>query len=211
MSGETLAQKILSEHAGRPLSVGDMAVINVDYVLAHDTTTAGESEPFRQIAAKVFTPKKIFIFFDHAYPAPNLQVAEMHRKIERFCREQGVKIHYDGVCHQVMAESYTYPNTFLLGADSHTPTGGGIGAMCVGFGSTDAAVAMATGKIWVREPQTIRINLEGKLPLGSYPKDVILGIAKELSSEGANYRVVEFGGSAIPDFGVPSRVTLSNP
>ncbi len=210
MSGETLAQKILSAHASRKLAAGDMAVISVDYVLAHDTTTAWAIEPFHEIAKKAFDPKKIFIFFDHAYPAPNTQVAEMHRKIQNFCKEQGIKIHYDGVCHQVMAERYSYPNTFLLGADSHTPTGGGIGAMCVGFGSTDAAVAMATGKAWVRVPQTIRINLEGKLPLGVYPKDVILSIAKDLSSEGANYKVVEFGGSAIADFDVPSRLTLTN-
>jgi 3-isopropylmalate/(R)-2-methylmalate dehydratase large subunit len=210
MSGETLAQKILSAHAGRKLSIGDTAVINVDYVLAHDTTTAWAIEPFSQIAAKVFDPKKIFVFFDHAFPAPNTQVAEMHSKIQKFCKQQGIKIHYDGVCHQLMAERYTYPNTFLLGADSHTPTGGGIGAMCVGFGSTDAAVAMATGKAWVHVPQTIRINLEGKLPLGVYSKDVILSIAKDLSSEGANYKVVEFGGSAISDFDVPSRLTLTN-
>ncbi len=210
MGNETLAQKILSAHAGRNLSVGDMAVISLDYVLAHDTTTAWAIEPFRKIAQKVFDPSKIFIFFDHAYPAPSLQVADMHRQIQKFCAEQGIKIHYDGVCHQVMAEKYTYPNTFLLGADSHTPTGGGIGAMCVGFGSTDAAIAMATGKIWVRVPQTIRIDLEGRLRPGVYPKDVILGIAKELSSEGANYRVVEFGGSAIGGFDVPSRLTLTN-
>ena len=210
MSGQTLAQKILSSHAGRSLSVGEIAVIPVDYVLAHDTTTAWAIEPFYQIAKKVFDPSKIYIFFDHAFPAPNLQMAEMHRKIEHFCREQGIKIHYDGVCHQVMAEKFSYPNTFLLGADSHTPTGGGIGAMCCGFGSTDAAVAMATGKAWVRVPETIRINLEGALPLGVYPKDVILSIAKDLSSEGANYKVVEFGGSAISGFDVPSRLTLCN-
>jgi len=210
MAGQTLAQKILSAHAGRPLSIGDLAVINIDYVLAHDTTTAWAIEPFREIAQKVFDPSKIHIFFDHAYPAPNLQVAEMHRKIERFCKEQGIKINYDGVCHQVMAEKYSYPNTFLLGADSHTPTGGGIGAMCVGFGSTDAAVGMATGKIWVRVPPTIRINLNGKLSPAVYPKDVILNIAKDLSAEGANYKVVEFGGSAITDFDVPSRLTLTN-
>jgi 3-isopropylmalate/(R)-2-methylmalate dehydratase large subunit len=210
MPGQTLAQKILSAHAGRNLSIGDLAVINIDYVLAHDTTTAWAIEPFHQIAQKVFDPSKIFIFFDHAYPAPNTQVAGMHSQIQKFCKEQGIKIHYDGVCHQVMAEKFSYPNTFLLGADSHTPTGGGIGAMCVGFGSTDAAVGMATGKIWARVPQTIRINLNGNLRAGVYPKDVILNIAKELSSEGANYRVVEFGGSAISDFDVPSRLTLTN-
>jgi len=210
MSGQTLAQKILSAHAGRQLSVGDLAVANVDYVLSHDTTTAWAIEPFNNIATKVFDPSKIFVFFDHAFPAPSTQFAEMHRKIERFCKQQGIKINYDGVCHQVMAEKFTYPNTFLVGADSHTPTGGAMGALCCGFGSTDAAVAMATGKIWVKVPQTIRINLEGKLPLGSYPKDVILSIAKKLSSEGANYKVVEFGGSAISSFDVPSRLTLCN-
>ena len=210
MAGQTLAQKILSAHAGRSLSIGDTAVINVDYILSHDTTTAWAIEPFGQIAKKVFDPSKIFVFFDHAFPAPSTQFAEMHRKIERFCREQGIKIHYDGVCHQVMSEKFSYPNTFLLGADSHTPTGGGIGAMCCGFGSTDAAVAMATGKIWVRVPETVRINLEGSLPPGSYAKDVILSIAGQLSNEGANYKVVEFSGSAIPSFDVPSRLTLCN-
>jgi len=210
MPGETLTQKILSAHAGRKLSEGEIAVIPVDYVLAHDTTTAWAIEPFEKIAKKVFDPSKIFVFFDHAYPAPSTQVAEMHQKIERFCERQGIAIIRDGVCHQVMAERFTYPNTFLLGADSHTPTGGGIGALCCGFGSTDAAVAMATGKTWVRVPETIRINLEGKLPFGVYPKDVILSIARDLSSEGANYKVIEFGGSAISDFDVPSRLTLCN-
>ncbi|MFH0817376.1 MAG: 3-isopropylmalate dehydratase large subunit [Candidatus Micrarchaeota archaeon] len=213
MSGETLAQKILSEHAnptGRKLSVGDIAVVNVDYVLSHDTTTAWAIEPFRKIAEKVFDPSKIFVFFDHAFPAPSTQVAEMHKKIQSFCTEQGITAYYDGVCHQNMAERFLYPNTILLGADSHTPTGGGLGALCIGFGSTDAAVAMATGKIWVKVPQTIKINLEGKLPPSVYAKDVILNIAKELSSEGANYCVVEFGGTAIKDFDVPSRLTLTN-
>ena len=210
MAGETLAQKILSSKAGRGLSIGDTAVINVDYVLSHDTTTAWAIEPFYQIAKHVFDRERIFVFFDHAYPAPSTQFAEMHQKIRKFCKEQGIRIYYDGVCHQLMAERFTYPNTFLLGADSHTPTGGGMGAMCCGFGSTDAAVAMATGKAWVKVPETVRINLEGKLPLGTYPKDVILGIARELSSEGANYKAVEFGGSAIADFDVPSRLTLCN-
>ena len=210
MAGETLVQKIFSHKAGRSLSIGELAVVNVDYVLAHDTTCAWAINPFYSIAEKIFDPKKIFLFFDHAYPSPNVQASLLHTKIREFAQEQGINIYTDGVCHQVMAERFTYPNTFLLGADSHTPTGGGMGALCVGFGSTDAAVAMATGKAWVRVPETIKINLEGKLPAGTYPKDVILTIAKKLSSEGANYKVVEFGGSAIKDFDVPSRLTLCN-
>ncbi len=210
MAGQTLTQKILSQKAGRSLSIGDLAVVSVDYVLAHDTTCAWAIEPFEKISGKVFDSNKIFIFFDHAYPAPSTQAAELHSKIRAFAKKHSLPVFTDGVCHQLMAELFTYPNTFLLGADSHTPTGGGIGCLAIGFGSTDAAIAMATGKAWVRVPETIRINLEGKLPLGSYPKDVILTIAKELSSEGANYKTVEFGGPAIPDFDVPARLTLCN-
>ncbi|VVB56734.1 Isopropylmalate/citramalate isomerase large subunit [uncultured archaeon] len=210
MSGQTLAQKILSAHAGRPLNAGDLAVVNVDYVLAHDTTCAWAIEPFQQIATQVFDPAKIKIFFDHAYPAPSAAAAGLQSKIRKFASAQGIPIITDGVCHQVMAERFLEPNTVLAGADSHTPTGGGTGALCMGFGSTDAAVAMATGKIWTRVPGTIRINLEGKLHAGAYPKDVILSIAKDLSAEGANYKVVEFGGSAISTFDVPSRMTLTN-
>ena len=207
---QTLAQKILSAHASRPLSIGELAVIDVDYILAHDTTCAWAIDPFHQIATKVFDPKKIFIFFDHAYPAPSTQAAGLHSFIRDFASEQGLNIITDGVCHQVMTERFTEPNKVLLGADSHTPTGGGIGALCMGFGSTDAAVAMATGKVWVRVPETIQIRLENKISLGVYPKDVILSIAKDLSAEGANYKVVEFAGSAIEQFDVPSRMTLCN-
>ena len=208
--GRTLVEKIISAHGGGRAGIEEIAVINVDHVLAHDTTTAWAIEPFGQIAKKVFNPEKIHIFFDHAFPAPSLQVAGMHQQIKKFCTEQGIKIHYDGVCHQVMAERYLTPNAFLAGADSHTPTGGGLGAMCVGFGSTDIAVAMATGKIWVKVPETIRINLNGKFGNGVYPKDAILHIAKELSAEGANYKVVEFGGNAIDELEVSGRLTLTN-
>ncbi|MBI5222887.1 3-isopropylmalate dehydratase large subunit [Candidatus Micrarchaeota archaeon] len=210
MSGQTITEKIFSSKAGRKVSIGDLAVVNVDYVLAHDTTCAWAIDPFHQIAKKVFDPDKIHIFFDHAYPAPSTQAAALHTKIRQFAKEQGIKIYTDGVCHQVMAERFLRPNTFLLGADSHTPTGGGLGAFCAGFGSTDAAVAMATGKAWVRVPETIKINLEGSLDFGVYTKDVILSIAKELSAEGANYKVIEFGGKALTKMNVPSRLTLCN-
>jgi 3-isopropylmalate/(R)-2-methylmalate dehydratase large subunit len=207
---ETLAQKILSAHAGRKLGIGELAIVKADYVLSHDTTTAWAIDPFRQIAKKVFDPKKIFIFFDHIYPAPSTQAAQLHTKIREFAHEQGIAIHTDGVCHQLMAERYLMPNTLLVGADSHTPTGGGMGAFCSGFGSTDAAVAMATGKVWMQVPETIRITLEGAPKQGVYAKDVILSIAKELSSEGAVYRAVEFCGSAVDKMDVPSRLTLCN-
>ncbi|MFH1095283.1 MAG: 3-isopropylmalate dehydratase large subunit [Candidatus Micrarchaeota archaeon] len=210
MPNQTLAQKILSAHAGRSLSIGDLAVVRADHVLAHDTTCAWAIGPFHQIAKKVFDPKKIHLFFDHAYPAPSVQASHLHTLIRAFALEQGIPIITDGVCHQVMAERYLSPNNVLVGADSHTPTGGGLGALCMGFGSTDAAVAMATGKVWARVPETIQIKLEGALAGGVYPKDVILCIARQLSSEGANYKVVEFDGPALADFDVPSRLTLCN-
>ena len=210
MSGQTLAEKILSSKSSRKLYAGDLAVVEVDNVLAHDTTCAWAIDPFYEIGKKVFNPDKIHIFFDHAYPAPSVAAAQLHTKIRKFATEQGIKIYTDGVCHQIMAERFLKPNTFLLGADSHTPTGGGLGAFCAGFGSTDAAVAMATGKAWIKVPETIKINLEGNLDFGVYTKDVILSIAKDLSAEGANYKVIEFGGEALARMNVPARLTLCN-
>ncbi len=209
--GQTLAEKIFSNHSGgQKLHAGDFLLADLDYVMAHDTTCAWALEPFREIATRVFDPKKIIIPFDHAFPAPNVAMAKLQSEIRVFAEEQGIPIIFDGVCHQIMAESYTAPGMLVLGADSHSPTGGGIGCLEIGVGSTDAAIAMATGKCWFRVPQTIRIRIDGKLKPGVYAKDVILLCARELGPSGGNYRVLEYVGSTVESFGVPERLTLCN-
>lgn len=208
--GQTIAEKIFSMHAGKRVYAGDFVVADLDLVMAHDTTCAWAIDPFYEIAKKVWDKKKIFIPFDHAFPAPNVQMAQLQSKIRAFADEQGIPITIDGVCHQIMSERFINPGNLVLGADSHSPTGGGLGALTIGVGSTDAAIAMATGKCWFRVPKTIRILIEGKLQLGVYAKDVVLMVAKTFGPEGGNYRVLEYGGATVNKFTVPSRLTLCN-
>jgi 3-isopropylmalate/(R)-2-methylmalate dehydratase large subunit len=173
-------------------------------------TCAWALEPFYQIATKVFDPKKIFIPFDHAFPSPSVAMSKLQAEIRKFADEQGIPIVYDGVCHQLMSERLINPGNLILGADSHSPTGGGVGALTIGVGSTDAAIAMATGKCWFRVPQTIKIEITGKLPHGCFSKDVVLTVAKTMGPDGANYRVIEYGGETVQNFDVPARLTLTN-
>jgi 3-isopropylmalate/(R)-2-methylmalate dehydratase large subunit len=209
-SSQTIAEKIFSAHSGKRVYVGDFVLANLDLVMAHDTTCAWALGPFYKIARKVWDKKKIFIPFDHAYPAPNVEIARLQSAIRRFADEQGITINTDGVCHQVMSERFINPGNLIVGADSHTPTGGGLGALTIGVGSTDAAIAMATGKCWFKVPPTVRIEINGKLPKGVFSKDVCLNVARKMGLAGGNYKTLEYGGETIRYFDVPSRLSLTN-
>jgi len=208
--GQTIAEKIFSNHCGKKVCAGEFVLADLDLVMAHDTTCAWALEPFYQIATRVFDPQKIFLPFDHAFPSPNVAAAKLQAEIKKFADEQGIQVVYDGVCHQVMSERLINPGNLVLGADSHSPTGGGVGALTIGVGSTDAAIAMATGKSWFRVPDTIKINIQGRLPHGCFSKDVVLSVAREMGPDGANYRVIEYGGETVEEFNVPARLTLTN-
>jgi 3-isopropylmalate/(R)-2-methylmalate dehydratase large subunit len=207
---QTLAEKIFSKHCGRDVYAGDVVLADLDLVFAHDTTCAWLLEPFYQLTDRVWNKHKVFIFFDHAFPAPNLQIAQFHARIRRFANEQDIPIICEGVCHQVLIEKLIMPGQLILGADSHTPTGGALGALTIGAGSTDVAIGMATGKCWFIVPETIRIEITGKLKPGVFVKDVGLLIAKTIGPEGADYKVVEFTGDAVKNFSVFERATLTN-
>lgn len=207
---QTITEKIFSAHAGRPVNADDVVMADLDWVMAHDTTCAWAIDPFEKIAEKVFDPARVIIPFDHAYPAPNVKMAGFQAKIRVFAEAQGIGILTDGVCHQLLAERYITPGDLVLGADSHTPTGGALGALTIGVGSTDMAIAMATGKSWFQVPRTIRINLDGQTQAGVYPKDVILYLAGLLGTERANYHTLEYGGSYVRSLTIPERMTLTN-
>lgn len=207
---QTISEKIFSSHSGKKVFAGDFVLANLDLVMAHDTTCAWALDPFYKIAKKVWNKEKIFIPFDHAYPAPNTQMAKLQSAIRKFADEQGIPVTTDGVCHQIMSERFINPGNLILGADSHTPTGGGLGALTIGVGSTDAAIAMATGKCWFKVPPTVRIEINGKLPKGVFSKDVVLNVAKSVGPDGGNYKVLEYGGATVRSFNVPERLTLTN-
>ncbi len=207
---QTIAEKIFSTHSSKVVYAGEFVISKLDLVMAHDTTCAWAIDPFYQISKKVWDKSRVFIPFDHAFPAPNVAMATLQAKIRKFAKEQGIPITIDGVCHQIMSERFINPGDLVLGADSHTPTGGGLGALTIGVGSTDAAIAMASGKCWFRVPETILININGKLQKGVFAKDVILSVARKIGPEGGNYRVLEYGGETVAGFNIPQRLTLTN-
>ena len=210
--GLTLVEKILAKAAGlKSVSPGDIIIANVDVAMSHDTTTPLAIKPFFEIADKVFDPNKVVIFFDHVVPPANIRSAILHKKIREFIKKVGIKnVHMEGVCHQLLAEKYVKPGDVVIGADSHTCTHGALGAFATGVGSTGIATVYALGKIWLRVPETYRMNVYGKLKKGVYAKDVILSIIGYMGADGAVYKSIEFHGDLIKEFSVPSRLTLAN-
>ena len=180
MPGQTVAEKILSRHAGRSLTAGELAVIDVDAVMMSDTTAPLAIKAFREMGGKIpWNTERTFLVIDHASPAPNERIARLHDLMREFSRETGVKL-YDvgeGICHQLMIENdHVRPGEVFFGADSHTCTYGALGAFATGVGSTDLAATMLTGKTWVKVPPTIRLEVTGRLNPGVEAKDLTLAV-----------------------------------
>ncbi|TRZ95140.1 3-isopropylmalate dehydratase large subunit [bacterium] len=212
MRPQTIAEKILSRHAGRCLKAGDFAICNIDYAFGQDGTSSIIIDRLKEINPKKLKTKFSMVI-DHNAPSPNEGVSRIHKKMRDFCVENSAMI-YDvgcGVCHQVIPESgEILPGDLILGADSHTCTYGALGAFATGVGSTDLAIALATGKNWFKVPETIKINLKGKLPPGVYAKDIALHIIKEIKADGATYKAVEFAGPVIDQLDMDGRFTIAN-
>jgi len=211
--GKTFAEKILALKSGKEsISIGEIVTVSPDAVMSHDNAAA-ISKKFKQIGVnKVIHPERIVIPLDHCVPAATEKYALNHKVIREFVQEQGIKNFYDintGVCHQVLPEKgHTLPGTLVLGSDSHTTTYGA--AFAAGIGRSEVASIWATGKIWLKVPETIKINIEGEIPKGVYPKDIILYIIGDLGADGALYKAVEFSGKVVRDMSVGGRMTLCN-
>ncbi|HED03924.1 MAG TPA: 3-isopropylmalate dehydratase large subunit [Candidatus Fraserbacteria bacterium] len=213
MRAQTLSEKIFSRKLGQQVRAGQTVLAEVDWILSHDTTTPLAIQSYEKLKQADFHAEKVILVFDHIVPAPHPQGAALHRRIFKFAQEQGIShLHYgEGICHQLLAElGYVTPGALIIGADSHTCTAGAFGAFATGMGSTDIAVAWATGQSWFRVPETIRVEVRGALPAYLGPKDLILQIVKQVGTTGAAYRALEFGGPTIDAFDMPQRMTLCN-
>jgi 3-isopropylmalate/(R)-2-methylmalate dehydratase large subunit len=211
---QTISEKILSQHAGKPVKAGDIAIVRVDGVMATDATAPFAIKAFRQMGGKkLWDSGRVSLVIDHASPAPNETVANLHKLMRDFSAEMDCRL-YDigeGICHQLMVENaHVKPGDLFLGADSHSPTYGALNAFGIGVGSTDLAATMLTGKTWLKIPKTIKITLNGELKKGVTSKDLILFLVKELGSEGANYQAVEFTGETIQSMTLASRMAVAN-
>jgi len=211
----TLTEKLFEAKMGRRPAVGEIVVVPLDLVYVHDGTFGLAVEVMRQtpLLDRVFDPDRVALFIDHAAPAPTVAAALVHQAMRRFAREKGVRL-YDvgnGISHQVVAdEALVRPGYFVVGADSHTVTGGAFAAFTTGVGSTDAALAMATGKLWFRVPEQVKLVLDGAPPPHVMGKDIVLSIIGMVGSDGMIYKAVEYQGSGLRHVSMDSRMTISN-
>ena len=211
---QTVTEKIISHHAGYPVGAGEIAIVSLDGAMATDATAPFAIRAFQEMGGtRLWNPEKVFLVIDHAAPAPNERISNLHQMMRAFAAEMGCKL-YDvgtGICHQLMLENgHVQPGHIFLGADSHTPTYGAIGALGIGVGSTDLAGAWLTGQTWLKVPQTVKLVLDGHLRPGVSAKDVILFLVGQLGMAGATYQAVEFTGTAVAAFTLASRMTLAN-
>lgn len=211
--GQTIAEKILSAHAGKNVTPGELIISNIDAVMVQDGTGPLAVSEFKKLnKTKLFNPKRTILFIDHAAPSPRKELSNSHNVLREFAKEYGAVLSEvgEGVCHQRLVESYINPGEVLLGADSHTCTSGALGAFATGVGSTDIAVVMALGKTWLKVPATYKIVLEGEFKKGVYAKDLILHLIGLIGADGATYKALEFTGSAIQNLSMADRFTISN-
>jgi homoaconitate hydratase family protein len=212
--GKTLTEKVLGRKAGKDVQAGEVVVVSPDYILSHDNSAAIIQE-FRKLGVKhVKAPSKIVIVLDHIVPAADEKYAQNHKTIREFVAEQGIPNFFDinaGICHQVLPEQgFALPGKVIVGSDSHTPSYGALGAFAAGIGRTETACTWATDEIWLRVPETMRIDLSGRMGPGVFAKDLSLKLIGDHGAEMANYKAVEFAGPAASDFSVGARLTLAN-
>ena len=212
----TLAEKILARASGRErVSPDQIVVARVDLAMSHENADLVRKSFLEIGLARVWDPSKIVIVFDHRIPAESEKTATTHKAVREFVAAQGIEHFYDvgrgGICHQVLPENgHVRPGMVLVGTDSHTTTHGAFGAFATGIGATEMAGVWAEGALWFKVPSTLRIEVEGEFRPWISAKDLILYIIGKLGADGADYRAVEFDGSAIRRMTVASRMVLAN-
>jgi len=209
-----MAEKILSAHSGGDARAGDLVVAALDYVMAGDAKGPKAIDVFREAGFEFrLDPKKTDFIIDHFVPAQDVLWANHHRKLREFGAEFGVEVFEPGagVCHTVVTEEGRVgPGALAVGGDSHVCTYGALNAMAVAVESVEIASAYATGKLWFKVPESVRVEFAGALAPGVFSKDVELALAKEMGANGANYMAVEYGGEALAALSMDARFTIAN-
>jgi len=211
--GKTIAEKILSEHAGKDVKSGDLIIARVDVAMVQDGTGPLAVEAFNRMKLKALAnPERSILFIDHAAPSPRKELSNAHKILREFADKYGAALSEvgEGICHQRLVEDFVKPGDVVVGADSHTCTSGALGAFATGMGSTDVAIAFGLGKVWMKVPETHRFVLKGKMPRGVFAKDLILYIIGMIGADGATYKAMEFEGEVIENMSMESRFTLTN-
>lgn len=209
---QTLSEQILTRSSGREVRAGELTVVEVSRAMTVDSIAPEVIDVLHDEldTRRIPHPERCAIFVDHVAPASNLATAEGQIRARDFARETGIEAFYDagkGICHQLMIEEHlVMPGTVAVGSDSHSTTYGAVAAFGTGMGTTDVALAFATGRTWLRVPETVRVDLVGDLADGVDAKDIVLHLLGVVGADGFTYQAVEFhGAEALP---LGSRMTL---
>lgn len=212
---QTLAEKILSRKAGRPVSPGELVVVEVDHAMTIDSIVPTVIDRLAYLEAEPWDPARVSLVFDHVAPPANVNVANAQKKGREWARRTGVNFFEvgRGICHQVLIEEgIARPGMLIVGSDSHSTTYGAVGAFGTGMGATDIALAIATGKTWLRVPASVKVVMRGRPRPGVSAKDAALEMVGRLGADGATYMAVEIHleDGAEEAFGLSERMTLAN-
>ena len=212
--GKTIIEKIIGRNTEKSVSAGDIVTVNVDRVMIHDIFIPFVASKFEEMGfKKLWDPDKVVLIYDHLVPASQVDDTRHFKIGNEFVEKYGMKnIHRsDGICHQLMTEAgYVKPGNVVFGTDSHTTTYGCVGAFSSGIGYTEMASILGTGTMWVRVPETIKVEINGELPENVASKDIILRLIGDLGADGATYKALEFTGDTVANMTVASRMTIAN-
>ena len=211
--GKTIAEKIISAHLlSGEMIVGEEIGLRIDQTLTQDATGTMAYLEFESMGIPRVKTERSVAYVDHNTLQSGFENADDHRYIQSVCAKHG--IYYsrpgNGICHQVHYERFGVPGKTLIGSDSHTPTGGGLGMLAIGAGGMDVAVAMGGGAYYIPMPRMIRVNLTGHLRPGVSAKDIILEVLRQLSVKGGVGSIVEYAGEGVKSLTVPQRCTITN-
>lgn len=209
----TLCQKIIKTHlVSDEMISGQEIGIKIDQTLTQDATGTMAYLQFEAMGKKKVQTELSVAYIDHNTLQTGYENADDHRFIQSVCKKRGVRFSRpgNGICHQVHLERFGIPGKTLIGSDSHTPTGGGIGMLAIGAGGLDVAVAIGGGTYYLTMPDSLKVNLSGKLKNGVSAKDVILEVLRILTVKGGVGKVIEYGGEGIKTLSVPERATITN-
>ena len=214
--GMTISEKILARASGREsVKAGEIVWVDVDKAMMDDILgpRVEIAEKLEELGAKVWEPGRVTVISDHYTPPANVKQAEIVAFTRRWARDHGIEHYYEfeGPCHQVMVEKgRVAPGEVVVGTDSHTCTYGALGAFATGIGSTEMLGVLATGQIWLKVPQTMRILFDGTLPEGVMAKDAVLKVIGAIGHKGATYQAMEFGGEVFDRMIMDERLCVAN-
>ncbi len=214
----TIAEKVLKEHSNlKEISPGQFIDCDIDLMMVHEQLGGRIHLEYNKLGLDyIWDPDKVFFILDHWVPPPTISSAQMHQDARKFAEKYKITHNYGhqldkGICHQVLPEmGFARPGMLIVGSDSHTTTYGAFNCLSTGIGATDVSVVFATGKLWFKVPESIKINLHGHFEKGIMAKDFILSLIGDISTKGALYESLEFHGDGAKNLSIDSRMTITN-